>query len=116
MSYTYTSWRTALASAIVVDQNDPDFDGILPSCIDYAEQRIYSELDLLTTVLRASAHLAVAADVVTDAWMAFPEVQAVAVINLLAAARRQSASLPVRFGRCRKNREDAIAASARASA
>lgn len=36
---------------------DPNFVGILPSCIDYAEQRIYSELDLLDTVTRDSAPL-----------------------------------------------------------
>lgn len=57
MSYTYSSWVTALANEIVVQDTDPNFLGILPSCIDYAEQRIYSELDLLTTVTRDSAPL-----------------------------------------------------------
>lgn len=60
MSYTYSSWVTALANEIVVDPIDSNFLGILPSCIDYAEQRIYSELDLLNTVTRDSAALSTA--------------------------------------------------------
>jgi hypothetical protein len=57
MSYTYSSWLTALANEIVVDPADGNFLGIIPSCIDYAEQRIYSETDLLNTVTRDSAPL-----------------------------------------------------------
>ncbi|QPF87033.1 hypothetical protein IC762_12335 [Bradyrhizobium genosp. L] len=57
MSYTYSSWLNALAIEIVVDPTDPNFLGILPSCIDYAEQRLYSELDLLNTVTRDSSAL-----------------------------------------------------------
>lgn len=57
MSYTYSTWVTALANEIVVLQTDPNFVAILPSCIDYAEQRIYRELDLLSTVTRDSAPL-----------------------------------------------------------
>jgi hypothetical protein len=52
MSYYNTS---ALATAIVVDPRDPDFLNILPSCIDYAEHRLYAELDLLNAVTRISA-------------------------------------------------------------
>lgn len=55
--YTYSSWVTALSNEIVVQQTDPNFVGILPSCIDYAEQRLYSEMDFLTTVTRDSAPL-----------------------------------------------------------
>lgn len=57
MSYSYQTWVTALANEIVVQQTDPNFTGILPSCIDYGEQRIYSELDLLDTVTRDSGPL-----------------------------------------------------------
>lgn len=55
MSYTYSTWLSAVADAIVVDQTDPNFATIIPSCIDYAEQRIYRELDLLDTVVRDSS-------------------------------------------------------------
>jgi len=57
LAYTYATWVTALANEIVVQDTDPNFQAILPSCVDYAEQRIYSELDLLSTVTRDSAPL-----------------------------------------------------------
>ena len=57
MAYTYSSWVTALSLEIVEVSTDPNFAGILPSCIDYAEQRLYRELDLLNTVTRDSAPL-----------------------------------------------------------
>jgi hypothetical protein len=50
MSYTYASFQTALASEMVVPNNnvnDPNFVLILPTIIDYAEQRCYRELDCL---------------------------------------------------------------------
>lgn len=59
MSYTYSSWVTALANEIVEQQTDPNFLGIIPSCIDYAEQRLYSEMDFLSTVTRDSGPLTV---------------------------------------------------------
>lgn len=53
MSYTYASYKAALAELMVVnDPSDADFTAILPSIIDYAEQRIYRELDLINTVAR----------------------------------------------------------------
>ncbi len=48
--YTYPTYITALQTLIVSQSPDPSFDAILPSCIDYAEQRIYRELNLLSTV------------------------------------------------------------------
>lgn len=57
MSYTYASWQAALAVEIVELTTDANFQAILPSCIDYGEQRIYSELDLLDTVVTDSAAL-----------------------------------------------------------
>lgn len=50
MSYTYTTYKLALRTLMVSSASDVNFDNILPSCIDYAEQRIYRELDLLQTV------------------------------------------------------------------
>jgi hypothetical protein len=50
MSYTYASFQQALASEMVVPNNnvlDPNFVLILPTIIDYAEQRCYRELDCL---------------------------------------------------------------------
>lgn len=48
---------TALANEVVSSPTEPNFQGILPSAIDYGEQRLYRELDLLNTVTRDSAPL-----------------------------------------------------------
>jgi hypothetical protein len=50
MSYTYASFQSALASEMIVPNNnvnDPNFVLILPTIIDYAEGRCYRELDCL---------------------------------------------------------------------
>ena len=52
MSLTYSQYVSAVSELAVVPSNDPDFVAILPNAIDYAEQRIYRELDLLNTVVR----------------------------------------------------------------
>jgi hypothetical protein len=55
MSYTYKSFQTALALEMIVPNanvNDPNFIAILPTIIDYAEQRCYRELDLLNAEAR----------------------------------------------------------------
>lgn len=50
MALTYTTYVAALQTMIASNGIDVSFQTILPSCIDYAEQRIYRELDLLSTV------------------------------------------------------------------
>ena len=55
MSYTYASFQAALASEMVVPNNnvnDANFVLILPTIIDYAEQRCYRELNLLNAEAR----------------------------------------------------------------
>jgi hypothetical protein len=50
VSYTYASFQTALALEMVVPNanvKDPNFVAILPTIVDYAENRCYRELDLL---------------------------------------------------------------------
>ena len=50
MSYTYAQFQLALASEMIVPNNnvnEPNFVLILPTIIDYAEQRCYRELDCL---------------------------------------------------------------------
>lgn len=51
MSYTYTSYVDQLSNLMAVSSTDPSFVTWLPGCIDYAEQRIYRELDLLATLV-----------------------------------------------------------------
>ncbi len=49
---TYSTYVTALSTLTVIPSSNSDFTNILPDCIDYAEQRIFRELNLLTTVIR----------------------------------------------------------------
>lgn len=57
MSLTYTTYVEQLSNLLAQDPADANFVTFLPGCIDYAEQRIYRELDLLTTrVVDSSAN------------------------------------------------------------
>lgn len=58
MSLTYNSFTTSLANMIVVPVSDPNYVIALPNIIDDAEQRLYRELDLLSTVTRDTGLLA----------------------------------------------------------
>lgn len=49
MSLNYATYVTQLANLLVVSSADTNFQIMLPGCIDYAEQRMYRELDLLYT-------------------------------------------------------------------
>jgi len=58
MSYTYSSLISALQVEAVQSASDPNWQGIIPTIIDDAEQRCYRDLDLIATVVRdASATL-----------------------------------------------------------
>src|SRR6516162_5207420 len=43
----YSSYISQTANLIVISSNDPNYLTMLPGMIDYAEQRIYRELDPL---------------------------------------------------------------------
>lgn len=47
---TYATYKTSLATLSVVPETDANWLSILPDAIDYAELRIYRDLDLLSTV------------------------------------------------------------------
>ena len=55
MSYNYAQYQTYLSTLMAVSTTDTNFVAILPMCIDYAEERIYRELDLLNTRFRDSS-------------------------------------------------------------
>lgn len=52
MSLTFATYTTTIANLAVYSETDPDFVQIMPSVINYAEDRIYRELNLLSTVVR----------------------------------------------------------------
>lgn len=47
MSINYTTYTSQLSNLMVQLSSDPNFVTFLPGCIDYAEGRMYRELDLL---------------------------------------------------------------------
>lgn len=55
MALTYATYVTALSELMVIDPTNANFLNILPDIIDYAEQRLYRELDILNTVTRDSS-------------------------------------------------------------
>src|SRR4051812_39383925 len=64
MALTYTSYVAQVSNLMVQDPTDANFLTMLPGMIDFAEQRIYRELDLqvtrivdTTTVSSASRNL-----------------------------------------------------------
>jgi hypothetical protein len=59
VSLTYATWKETIENLAVTDASDANLIQILPECIDYAEQRLYRELDLLNTVTRQTGTLTV---------------------------------------------------------
>ena len=49
MSINYTSYYSQLANMVPISTGDTNFATMMPGCIDYAEQRMYRDLDLLAT-------------------------------------------------------------------
>jgi len=57
VSLTYSTFVTSLANLISVEPTDPGYLTALPNIIDDAEQRLYRELDLLSTMVTATGLL-----------------------------------------------------------
>ena len=55
MALDYTTYVSQLSNLMVVQSTNAEFQTFLPGCIDYAEQRMYRELDLLFTRAASSA-------------------------------------------------------------
>ena len=53
---TYSSYVNQIATLAVVPSSDPNFVSILPQMITYAENRIYRDLDLLSTTTSNSSY------------------------------------------------------------
>src|SRR5574337_893292 len=56
MGLTYATYVTQVAQLAVVDPTDANFVAILPMMITYAENRIYRDLDFLSTVQTNSTY------------------------------------------------------------
>lgn len=55
----YATYVASLSNLMVIEPTNANFVQILPEIIDYAEQRIYRELDLLNTVVRDTGAVSV---------------------------------------------------------
>jgi hypothetical protein len=55
----YDQWVAEIANLTEVDSGDASFQATLPSAIDYGEQRLYRELDILNTVTRQTGTLTI---------------------------------------------------------
>ena len=55
MAYNYSEFVTNLANMLPTSPSDPNYLTVLPNIIDDSEQRIYRELDLLSTIVRDSS-------------------------------------------------------------
>ena len=55
MSLTYTTYLSALSTLTAIPTTNTDFVAIVPNVIDYAEGRIYRELDMLVEDVRDSS-------------------------------------------------------------
>ena len=52
MALTYATFISSLANMLVIPPSDTNYLAFIPNVIDDAEQRIYRELDLLSTIVR----------------------------------------------------------------
>jgi hypothetical protein len=55
MPLNYTTYQTALSTALAIPTTDTQFQNWLPNCIAYAEGRIYRDLNMLTEDVRDSS-------------------------------------------------------------
>lgn len=79
---TYNQYVTELANLAVVETTNPEFLTNLPQCITYAENRIYRDLDLLSTVTATSGFsCAVGSRQITWPMAQFVTVQEINVIT-----------------------------------
>lgn len=77
MSINYTTYVSQVSNLMIVASSDTNFQTFLPGCIDYAELRIYRELDFVfTTVVDQTATTSSGVRTVTlpSTWVVVEEV------------------------------------------
>lgn len=79
MALTYNTYVSQLSNLMIVGSTDTNFQTFLPGCIDYAEQRIYRDLDLVgTTVIDTTTTFSSGQRLLTlpSTWVVVEEVNA----------------------------------------
>lgn len=77
----YSTYVAQLENMIAMDATDADFQEIIPAIINYAEMRIYRELDLISTIVRDTSVLCVQANPNVNLPDTFVVVQGVNVLT-----------------------------------
>lgn len=88
MALNYTTYVNQLANLLLVASTDTNFQTALPGFIDYAEQRIYRELDLVqTTVIDTTTTFSSGSRLLTlpSTWVVVEEVNAISSAGASAA-------------------------------
>lgn len=96
--YNYTTYVLALRTLVVSQSPDTPFDNILPSCIDYAEQRIYRELNLISTVETDTATTMTSGNRALSIPQAFVAVDNISIITPAGTAAADGTRVPLTPG------------------
>jgi hypothetical protein len=96
MTYNYTQYQVELGTLMALTSanpglppTDPYFQQILPACIDYAENRIYRELDIQSTTTNGTLSVTSGTPFVT-----LPETPIVYVVESLFVSQLANGSAP----------------------
>jgi len=95
MALTYSTFGTTLVAMMAGRSDDTNYVAVLPSIIDYAEQRIYRDLDLLSTVVRDRTATMTANSRNLTLPSAFGRFTVVSAINVLSSSVRVAQLEPV---------------------
>ncbi len=97
MSINYTTYVSQLSNLMLVGSTDANFQTALPGIIDYAEQRIYRELDLVqTTVTDTTATFSSGSRTLTlpSTWVVVEEINAISSAGASAATGTRNPLTP----------------------
>lgn len=97
MSLNYTTYVSQLSNLMLVGSTDANFQTFLPGCIDYAEQRIYRDLDLVqTTVIDTTTSFSSGNRTLTlpSTWVVIEEINAISSAGATAATGTRNPLVP----------------------
>lgn len=91
----YTTYVSQLENMIAMDVTDTDFPTIIPAIINYAEMRIYRELDLISTITRDTSTICTVSNPNVSFPNMFVVVQGVNVLTPAASNTTTAARIPL---------------------
>lgn len=91
----YTTYVSQLKQMIAMSVDDVEFPNIIPAIINYAEMRIYRELDLISTIVRDTSVSLTAANPNVEFPQTFVVVQGVNLLTPAGGAPATSARVPL---------------------